>query len=186
MRKKNSDYFKNSRQATYVQQNYAIENPHHFVGYKACCWGITASDGPGPAIQEIDGIRREFFDYVARGVPFGPDDGTIAPWVSISSLPFAPEIVVPFIEHTIYELKIKSDHPYGFNATFNQTFINKEGKRGWISPYHFGINTGPVLLMIENYRTEMIWKIMRECPYIIKGLKQAGFRGGWLSETKVK
>lgn len=184
MRIKNSDYFKNSRFATYVQQKYAIENPKNFVGYKDCCWGITASDGPGPKIEEIDGIKREFFDYVARGVPYGPDDGTLAPWVTILSLPFAAEIVLPFIEHIIYRLNLKSGHPYGFNSTFNQTFVNQDGSRGWISPYHFGINVGPIILMIENYRTEMIWSIMRECPYIIKGLKRAGFTGGWLEVKK--
>ncbi len=103
--RKQSDYFENSRRATYVQQQYAIKNPLAFVGYSACCWGITASDGPGPTTLKVKGIERQFFDYIARAVPYGPDDGTVAPWSAITSLPFAPEIVLPVIDHCIYESK---------------------------------------------------------------------------------
>ena len=60
-------------------------------------WGITASEGPGPATLTIDGKKRRFYDYVARSIPNGPDDGTIAPWAVVASLPFAPEIVLPTI-----------------------------------------------------------------------------------------
>ena len=63
------------------------------------CWGITASDGPGPDTIKVNGIERQFFDYLARGVPYGPDDGTIAPWAVVASLPFAPEIVLPAIDY---------------------------------------------------------------------------------------
>jgi hypothetical protein len=99
MRERGIDYFENSRRATQVQQQYAVRNPLGFAGYDEFCWGITASDGPGPSTKTIDGIEREFKDYVARGVPYGPDDGTIAPWAVVASLPFAPEIVLPTIEH---------------------------------------------------------------------------------------
>ncbi|HEV8371469.1 MAG TPA: glucoamylase family protein [Pyrinomonadaceae bacterium] len=75
MREKGIDYFENSRRATYMQQQYAIRNPHEFRGYSENSWGITASDGPGPAVLKIDGIERRFFDYEARGAPYGPDDG---------------------------------------------------------------------------------------------------------------
>ena len=95
MREKGIDYFENSRRATYVQRQYAIENPLDFAGYGECCWGITASDGPGPDNARVNGIQRVFFDYIGRGVPYGPDDGTIAPWAVVASLPFAPEIVLP-------------------------------------------------------------------------------------------
>src|SRR5918996_2390849 len=74
MRERGIDYFENSRRATLIQQLYAIRNPNEFAGYSANCWGITASDGPGPDTIKIDGIERRFFDYVARGVPYGPDD----------------------------------------------------------------------------------------------------------------
>ena len=95
MREKRSDYFENSRRATLVQQQYARRNPKRFEGYGENCWGITAGPGPGFSKQRADGgIERQFYGYVARGVPFGPDDGTLAPWAVAASLPFAPEIVV--------------------------------------------------------------------------------------------
>jgi len=71
MRDKGIDYFENTRRATHVQQLYAIENPLKFNGYGPSCWGITASDGPGPDTIKVDGVERQFFNYIARGVPFG-------------------------------------------------------------------------------------------------------------------
>lgn len=182
MREKKSDYFENSRRATYIQQQYAILNPLSFNGYSDCCWGITACDGPGPAMQKIKGIERRFFDYIARAVPFGPDDGTISPWSAIASLPFAPDIVLPVIEHCIYNLKLKLENPYGFKASFNQTFKGKTHPIGWVSPWHYGINQGPIVLMIENHRSGFIWDLTRQCPHIITGLKRAGFTGGYLGK----
>ncbi|BCH32332.1 hypothetical protein MesoLjLc_42620 [Mesorhizobium sp. L-8-10] len=183
MREKDIDYFENSRRATFVQQRYAIDNPLGFAHYGSCCWGITASDGPGPVTLKIDGITREFQDYVGRGVPYGPDDGTIAPWVVVASVPFAPEIVLPTVDHFIHEVKLKSQNPYGFKASFNPTFPDKSGSPyGWISPWHYGLNQGPIVLMIENYRTGLLWEWMRSCPYLTAGLRRAGFRGGWLDE----
>jgi len=79
MRDRGLDYFENSRRATYVHRQYAIRNPKAFRGYNENCWRITASDGPGPATRKVDGVERRFYDYPARSVPFGPDDGTIAP-----------------------------------------------------------------------------------------------------------
>ena len=181
MRNKGLDYFENSRRATYVQQQYAIDNPLKFKGYGRCCWGITASDGPGPETIKVDGIERRFFDYVARGVPYGPDDGTIAPWAVVASLPFAPEIVLPAIEHFIHHLELKSGNPYGFKATFNATHPKKSGSAcGWVSPWHYGLNQGPIVLMIENYRSGLLWRLIRNCPYIVTGLRRARFTGGWL------
>ena len=95
MREHDSDYFENSRQATYVHQEYARHNPLEFAGYGEFCWGITATDGPGWEKRVVNGVERQFYDYYARGAPFGPDDGTLAPWVVVASLPFAPEIVIP-------------------------------------------------------------------------------------------
>jgi hypothetical protein len=181
MRDKGIDYFENSRRATCVQQQYAIENPLGFKGYGRRCWGITASDGPGPVTLEVDGIERQFFDYVARGVPDGPDDGTLAPWAVVASLPFAPEIVLPAIEHFMHRRDLKAVNRYGFRATFNATYPGKIGRaRGWVSPWHFGLNQGPIVLMIENYTSGMLWRLMRDCPYIVTGLRRAGFTGGWL------
>ncbi|MEO8434505.1 MAG: glucoamylase family protein [Pyrinomonadaceae bacterium] len=180
MRERGLDYFENSRRATYVQQEYARRNPQGFAGYSEVCWGLTASEGPGPATKQIDGVERVFFDYIARGVPDGPDDGTVAPWAVVASLPFAPEIVLPTLEH-FEQMEIGTEQAYGLEATFNPTFPDEQCRKcGWLSPWHYGINEGPIVLMIENYRTEWLWRLMRTCPYIVNGLRRAGFRGGWL------
>ena len=180
MRDHGSDYFENTRQATLVQQEYAIRNPLEFVGYGAHCWGFTACDGPGWLKRKVAGVEREFFDYIARGAPFGPDDCTVAPWVVVASLPFAPEIVIPTLRH-FARLSLGMTRPYGFRPSFNQTFAVENSPTGWwVTPYHFGIDQGPVALMIENYRTGLIWNLMRRCPAIVTGLRRAGFTGDWL------
>ena len=184
MRDKDIDYFENSRRATCVQQRYAIDNPFQFAGYGKDCWGITASDGPGPESVKVNGIERQFFDYLARGVPYGPDDGTIGPWAVVASLPFAPEIVLPAIDYLVYQVNLKKGNPYGFKATFNPTYPDKSGNPcGWVSPWHYGINQGPINPMIENYRTGLVWRVMRDCPYVVTGLRRAGFTGGWLGPS---
>ncbi len=180
MRERGSDYFANSRQATYVQQEYAIRNPMNFVGYGKHCWGFTACDGPGWVKRVAGGVEREFFDYIARGAPFGPDDGTVAPWVVVASLPFAPEIVIPTVRN-FARMDLGKTRLYGFKPSFNQTFESNDSSTGcWISPFHFGIDQGPVVLMIENYRTGLIWNTMRRCAPVVAGLRRAGFTGGWL------
>ncbi len=181
MRDKGIDYFENSRRATLVQRLYAIDNPHGFNGYGEHCWGITASDGPGPARLVIKGVKRKFYDYIARGVPCGPDDGTIAPWAVIASLPFAPEIVLPTIEHLAQSPALRCG--YGFKTTFNATYRPRGVKEEWVSTWHFGIDQGPIILMIENYRSGMPWRLMRACSYIGAGLRRAGFSGGWLEQA---
>jgi hypothetical protein len=179
---KSIDLFENSRRATYVQQQYAIRNPFNFDGYGEHSWGFTASDGPGPKTEKVDGIDREFYGYKARGVPFGPDDGTIAPWAVVASLPFAPEIVLPTIEY-FNGLNLRVDNQYGFKATYNPTFPGrKTGSKFWISKHHYGLNQGPVVIMAENYRSQMTLELMKKCPYVVAGLKKAGFKGGWLNK----
>ena len=174
MREHAMDYFENSRRATYIQQQYAIRNPRGCKGYGEYIWGLTASDGPGPASKKIDGKLRRFYDYSARGVPNGPDDGTLAPWAVVASLPFAPEIVLPSIQYfdeTFPEMTSK----YGFKCSFNPTFSTASSKE-WISKGYYGLDQGPIVLMIENYRSGFLWRLMRRCPYIIDGLRRAGFR----------
>jgi len=121
MRERGTDYFANSRQATYVHREYAIHNPHGLAGYGEHSWGITASDGPGWMTRKVGGVERQFYDYIARGAPDGPDDGTLAPWVVLASLPFAPEIVIPTIDH-MAQLNVGVSSRYGFKPSFNQTF----------------------------------------------------------------
>jgi len=180
MRQHDLDYFENSRRATLVQQQYAIRNPRGFAHYDERCWGITSSDGPGPCTVGVDGVERRFYDYIARGVPFGPDDGTLAPWAVVASLPFAPEIVLPTIRN-FERMHLKEAQPYGYKATFNPTFpVQPKHEHGWVSRYHFGINQGPIVLMIENHCSGLLWSLMRQCPYLVTGLRRAGFAGGWL------
>ena len=79
MREKKTDYFENSRQATYIQREYALRNPYEFEGFGGELLGLERGDGPGYATRRVDGRQRYFAGYAARGVPYGPDDGTVAP-----------------------------------------------------------------------------------------------------------
>jgi hypothetical protein len=179
MRSQRLDYFENSRRATYAQQAYAADNPQQFVGYGKTCWAITASPGPGWVTCRVGGRQRQFYGYVGRGVPDGPDDGTIAPWAVVASLPFAPEIVLPTLRY-FDEIDLAIKEPYGFKATFNRTFPVDQDGRGWVWQWHCGLNQGPIVLMIENYRSELLWRLMRRCQPLVAGLRRAGFTGGWL------
>ena len=186
MRQHKSDYFLNSAQATRIQQRYAIRNPNGFEGYGVCCWGISASDGPGALKRRPRGSTRKYFDYIARGVPYGPDDGTLSPWAVVASLPFVPEIVLPTIEHFM-GLHLHMENSYGFKASFNATYpAGPNHPNGWVSPYHFGINVGPMVLMIENYRSGLVWELCRSVPAIERGLRAAGFGGGWLDRASLR
>ena len=182
MRHKAIDYFENSRRATYAQQQYARRNPKRFKGYSERIWGITASDGPGPATRRINGRTVRFYDYKGRGIPYGPDDGTLAPWAVAASLPFAPEIVLPFL-HYFNEEFPEMTSKYGFKCSYNPTFASPRNKPGWVSLGYYGLDQGPVVAMIENYRTGFLWRLMRGCPFIVEGLRRAGFKGGWLGNV---
>ena len=97
MREKGIDYFENSRRATLVQRDYAIRNPRGFTGYGQDRWGLSAGDGPSVEPQAVEGRRQAFYGYAARGVPWGPDDGTIAGASTLASIVFAPEIALPAV-----------------------------------------------------------------------------------------
>ena len=184
MRRQAIDYFENSRRATYVNREYCVRNPRGFRDYGAEVWGVTASNGPGPVRRRVGGIPRRFLGYIARGVPYGPDDGTLAPWAVAASLPFAPEIVLPSLEHCSKAYP-HMENEYGLVCSFNPTFPVRGSKHGWISKDHFALDQGPVILMIENYRSGLIWRLMRSCAYIVDGLRRAGFRNGWLNSGRV-
>jgi hypothetical protein len=178
MREKGSDYFENSRRATYIQRAYARRNPHEFAGYGENCWGLTASDGPGDKAPDSLNEPRRLLGYAARGVPFGPDDGTLSGSSALASLPFAPEIVLPAVRHMAS--RYPEMRPGGqLVSGFNPTHSGPDG-RAWVSRGHFGLDQGIVVTMIENYRSELVWRLMRACPYVASGLRRAGFRGGWL------
>jgi hypothetical protein len=178
MREKDCDYFENSRRATYVQREYATRNPRSFIGYDQDCWGLSAGDGPSVAPRLIAGRRQAFYGYAARGAPYGPDDGTIAGSASLASLVFSPEIVLPAVRK-LYERGTpgegKSVRASGFNAT-----VREDDAAGWISEGEFGLDQGMIVLMIENFRSGLLWRLSRSCTYVAAGLRRAGFRGGWL------
>lgn len=180
MARKAINYFENSRRAIYAQQAYAMRNPKKRVGYGRFSWGITASDGPGPAVRRINGRKVRFYSYIARSFPYGPDDGTLAPWAVAASLPFAPEVVLPSL-HRLNEEYPEITNQYGFKCSYNPTFTSANGK-GWVSKGYFGLDQGPIIMMIENYRSGLLWRLMRHSPYIINGLRRAGFRGGWITK----
>ncbi|HEV3219982.1 MAG TPA: glucoamylase family protein [Candidatus Acidoferrales bacterium] len=178
MREKKCDYFENTRRAIYIQREYAIRNPYDFKGYGENCWGLSACDGPGHKIRRINDRERRFLGYAARGVPFGPDDGTTAPSAALASLPFTPEIALSAVRHLCDRYpEIARGHrmPSAVNPTFPG-----DNPEGWISEGYLGLDQGLIVMMIENYRSQLIWKLMKKCPYIRKGLRRAGFKRGWL------
>ena len=178
MREKSADYFKNSCQATYIQRQYALRNPKDFRGYGENFWGFSAGDGPGPQHLRIGGVNRNFFGYTARGVPYGPDDGTICPPAAVASIVFAPDMALAALRWLFDRFpQIIKEHrlPSGFNPSFI-----RDGSAGWISKGYLGLDQGIVTLMIENYRAQFIWNLMRQSAYIRNGLRKAGFQGGWL------
>ena len=174
-----TDYFENSRRATLIQREYAVRNPRGFEGYGPTAWGLTASDGPGPAVHTIDGEAQRFWGYRARGVPFGPDDGTLAPWAALASLPFAPDAVLECLAGLAVSHASREDR-FGFEASYNPSFPNGDEQLGWVSDHHYALNQGPIVLAIENHRSGQIWDLMRTCAPLVDGLRRCGFEGGWL------
>jgi len=191
MKRRGIDYFENGRRATYAQRTYAIENPMKWKEYGEDVWGLTASDGPQRTMQEYNGEQREFRHYSARGAGLVDafDDGTIAPTAAIGSLVFAPEIVIPATEamHERYGDFIYSSYGFldAFNPSFNYDIPLKTGRlvpdKGWVASDYIGIDQGPILSMIANYRNEFVWNVMKRNPYVRAGLERAGFSGGWLA-----
>jgi hypothetical protein len=184
MRVQNDNYFENSRKATLSNRMYCIANPMKWEGYHENQWGLTACDGPINKTLNIDGKERQFFDYRARGAASIQivDDGTIAPTAAGGSFPFTPkesEACLKYMWETHYPNLVGE---YGFKDAFNLTYKDEKYPNGWFDIDYLGIDQGPILLMIENHESELIWNIMKKNPYIIAGLKKAGFKGGWLSE----
>lgn len=178
MREKSWDYFENTRSAIAVHREHSARNPYGFVGYARNFWGVTAGDGPGNQDLRRDGRDRRFFGYMSRGVPYGPDDGTIAPWAMLATLPFGAPAALAGTRHLL------DKHPQvcnqnRFSSGFNPTLDAGDG--GWVSEGWYGLDQGLLVMMIENGRTGLIWKLLRGCPYIRRGLQRAGFTGGWLS-----
>jgi hypothetical protein len=182
MRGHGIDYFENSRRAAYAQRSYAIANPGAWRGYSAQTWGLTASDGPGDVTLTIGGRTRRFYSYAGRGASFTGtlDDGTIAPTAAGGAIPFAPEIAIPALWAMRQTYSSSVFSTYGFLDAFNPTFT-PAGAAGWFDTDYLGIDQGPIIAMIDNYRTGLVWRLMRGNPHIVRGLCRAGFTGGWLA-----
>ncbi len=190
MRGKGLDYFENSRRATLAQRAYAIANPGGFAGYGPDVWGLTACDGPADVTGEVNGRRVRFYSYAARGAGAGDvrDDGTLAPAAAAGSLPFTPALSVRALRTMVARWGDDLFGPYGFRDAFNPTFTFsaalKHGRvgsgKGWFDTDALGIDQGPILAMIENQRSGLVWRTMRTNPAIVRGLVRAGFTGGWL------
>lgn len=182
MRDRCIDYFENSRRATYVQRAYAMRNSQRFKGYGENAWGVTASEGPAWPKKSAFHRGRKYFGYHARGVPHGPDDGTLSPWAIVASLPFASEIVVPAMRH-MNETYPEIAGTYGYESSFNPSYP-AETSAGWMSQWHYAIDQGPLIIMVGNYLSGIMWQMTRSCAHIVRGLDRAGFSGGWLGDGR--
>ncbi len=186
------DYFENARRATLSQRTYATANPAQWRGYGPDVWGLTASDGPLDSTLVIDGRTRKFHTYWARGAGTNEinDDGTIVPTAAGGSVPFAPEIAIP----ALVAMRERYGEPlfgrYGFLDAFNPT-LRTPGPRlqhgrivageAWFDTDYLGIDQGPILAMVENWRSGLVWKLMRRDSDVVRGLCRAGFTGGWIA-----
>ncbi len=186
MEAKSIDYFENSRRATYTQQAYAKDNPRRYRDYAENIWGFTACDGPKDTTFAVEGRKRQFWSYRARGVSFDwiEDDGTLAPTAAGGSVAFAPEICIPVLKALRTKYGNALFQEYGFLDSFNPTYITPKTPNGWFDHDYLGIDQGPIVIMIENLRNGFVWNVMKKNKYIVKGLQRAGFTGGWLAQQR--
>jgi len=188
------DWFENARRATQAQRAYALRNPGRFRGYGDRLWGLTACDGPLDGEARVGRRVLRLSTYEARGASFREvlDDGTVAPTAAGGSIAFAPELVIPTLMAMRKDWGGHAFNGYGFVDALNPTLnVPSKVSQGWVVPGvgwfdtdQLGIDQGPILAMAENYRTGLVWKVMRTNPHIVRGLRAAGFRGGWLDQAR--
>jgi hypothetical protein len=148
-------YFENSRRATLAQRSYCIENPRKHTGYNGLVWGLTACDGPP--------------GYSAHGAPPPQeDDGTIAPTAAGGSIAFTPEISVPTLRYFYDKFRTSLWTAFGFRDAFNL-------EAHWFAADELGIDQGPIVIMIENYRSQRVWRRFMQNDIVQRGLQRAGF-----------
>jgi len=153
-----ADYWQQNVNHTLINYQHCVANPKQFKGYGPDCWGLTASD-------TYDGYNAHSPDN---------DLGTISPTAALSSFPYTPEQSMQALKHFYNNLGDKLWSEYGFIDAFNET-------RGWYAKSHLAIDQGPVIVMIENYRTGLMWKLFMSCPEIQDGLKKLGFESPWMT-----
>jgi hypothetical protein len=154
-----TDYFNQCKTHTLINRAYCIDNPKHFKGYGANCWGLTASDS-------VKG-------YVAHCPQ--DDRGVISPTAAISSMPYTPEYTIQALRHFYYDLGDKIWGEYGFSDGFSE-------QSNWYAKTHLAIDQGPIVVMLENYRTGLIWKLFMNIPDVQNGLKRLGFKSPYLKD----
>lgn len=147
------DYMKQVRNHSLINRAYCIDNPKKYKGYGPDCWGLTAGDS--------------YKGYVAHAPDV--DLGVIQPTAAISSLPFTPEFSMPAIRHFYEDHGDKIWGPMGFADGFSET-------HNWYAQSHLAIDQGPIIVMIENHRTRLIWNLFMQIPEIQIGLKKLGFK----------
>lgn len=147
-----ANYWEQNVNHTLINRQYCIENVNNFEGYSADCWGLTASD------------NHQF--YSAHSPT--NDLGVITPTAAISSIPYTPEYSLKAIRHFYYELGDKLWGEYGFHDSFNET-------ENWWADSYLAIDQGPIVVMIENYRSGLLWELFMSAPEIAPGLEKLGF-----------
>jgi hypothetical protein len=150
------NYFVRNRNHALIQHTYSAVNPLHYAGYSGDCWGLTASDDP------VDG-------YKAHDIYAGNDNGTITPTAALASMPYTPNESLAALK---YFYRIKGEKlwgPYGFYDAFNQ-------KLNWYAASYLAIDQGPIVDMIENYRTGLLWQKFMQNPEIQPALQAMGFQ----------
>jgi hypothetical protein len=147
-----ADYWEQNHNHTLINYTHCVKNPNHFKGYGPDCWGLTASD-------TYNGYNAHAPDN---------DNGTITPSAALSAFPYTPEYSMQALKHFYYDLGGKIWGPYGFIDAFNET-------RNWYADSYLAIDEGPIVGMIENYRTGLLWKLFMNCPEVQNGLKKLGF-----------
>ncbi len=150
-----TNYFTNNRNIALINYNYCVKNPDNYKGYGDNCWGVTACDGP--------------FDYAAGEPVPGRNNGTIAPTGAVSSFPYTPVESMKALKNYYYNYGKFLWGEYGFRDAFNLS-------QNWCSQIYMGLNQAPMVVMIENYRTRLLWKLFMSCPEIKRGMKQLGFQ----------
>ena len=149
-----ANYFTQNTAQSLINFNYCVANPQHFYGYSSSNWGLTASD------DNLSG-------YSAHSPT--NDDGVISPTAAISSIPYTPEQSLSALHFFYYTLGDKLFKQYGFIDAFNLT-------DNWFADSFLAIDQGPQIVMIENYRTGLLWNLFMSCPEIKRGMKNLGFQ----------
>jgi exo beta-1,2-glucooligosaccharide sophorohydrolase (non-reducing end) len=146
-----SSYFENNRNMALINRAYCIANPKHFAGYGANAWGLTASDGPT--------------GYVPHAPDFNDDTGTLTLTGALSSFPYTHEASMEALKHYYRDLGDQLWDIYGPRDAFNPG-------QHWISSIYMGLNQAPIVVMVENYRTGLVWKQFMANPEISEMLRK--------------